>query len=253
VKDGLGAPQSVLVLGGGSDIAMATLRLLVKAKARTVVLAGRDPEAMEAPVAELRTLGAQRVDAVRFDADDIASHAAFFDDVFSRHGDFDAILLAFGVLGDQAEAEADPGVAAAILHTNFVGAASAGLHAARRLREQGQGVIVALSSVAGERARRSNFVYGSSKAGLDAFFQGLGDSLVGTGVKVLIVRPGFVHTKMTAGLASVPLSTTPEEVAAVIVRSLETGAEVAWAPRPLRLVMFVLRHLPRPVFRRLKV
>jgi len=93
----------------------------------------------------------------------------------------------------------------------------------------------------------------SSKAGLDAFFQGLGDSLVGTGVKVLIVRPGFVYTKMTAGLASVPLSTTPEEVAAVIVRSLETGAEVAWAPRPLRLVMFVLRHLPRRVFRRLKV
>lgn len=253
MKDALGAPQSVLVLGGGSDIAMATLRLLVEARTRTVVLAGRDPRALETAVSELRDLGAERVDAVPFDADDTASHAAFFDNLFSSHGDFDVVLLAFGVLGDQAEAEADPEVAAAILRTNFLGAASAGLHAARLLREQGHGVIVALSSVAGERARRSNFVYGSSKAGLDAFFQGLGDSLVGTGVKVLIVRPGFVHTKMTAGLPSAPLSTTPEAVAAVIVRALQTGAELAWAPRPLRLVMFVLRHLPRPVFRRLKV
>jgi decaprenylphospho-beta-D-erythro-pentofuranosid-2-ulose 2-reductase len=253
MKDGLGAPQSVLVLGGGSDIAMATLRLLVGKRTRRVVLAGRDPQALDGAVSELRALGGQQVDAVGFDADDTGSHAAFFDDVFASHGDFDVILVAFGVLGDQAAAEADPQAAAAILRTNFVGAASAGLHAARRLRDQGHGIIVALSSVAGERARSSNFVYGSSKAGLDAFFQGLGDSLVGTGVRVLIVRPGFVHTKMTAGLPSVPLSTTPEEVAAVIVRGIETGAEVAWAPRPLRLVMFVLRHLPRPLFRRLKV
>jgi decaprenylphospho-beta-D-erythro-pentofuranosid-2-ulose 2-reductase len=253
MKDSLGSPQSVLVLGGGSDIAMATLRLLVKARARTVVLAGRDPQSLETAVSELRELGAEGVDAVRFDADDTASHAAFFDDISGSHGDFDVVLLAFGVLGDQAEAEADPEVAVAILRTNFLGAASAGLHATRRLREQGHGVVVALSSVAGERARRSNFVYGSSKAGLDAFFQGLGDSLVGTGVKVLVVRPGFVHTKMTAGLPSAPLSTTPEAVAAVIVRALQTGAELVWAPPPLRLVMFVLRHLPRPVFRRLKV
>ncbi len=253
MKDGLGSPQSVLVLGGGSDIAMATLRLLVRARTRTVVLAGRDPQALEPAVFELQDLGAERVDAVGFDADDTTSHAAFFDDVFSSHGDFDVVLLAFGVLGDQARAEADPEAATAILRTNFLGAASAGLHASRRLREQGHGIVIALSSVAGERARKSNFVYGSSKAGLDAFFQGLGDSLVGTGVKVLIVRPGFVHTKMTAGMPSVPLSTTPEDVAAIIVRALQTGAEVAWAPRPLRLVMFVLRHLPRPVFRRLKV
>lgn len=253
MKDALGSPQSVLVLGGGSDIAMATVRQLVKRRARTVVLAGRHPDAMSVACEELRGLGADRVEALHFDADDTSSHVSFFEDVFSRHGDIDVVVLAFGVLGDQAQAEADPDTAVAILRTNFVGAASAGLHASNRLRQQGHGTIVVLSSVAGERARRSNFVYGSSKAGVDAFFQGLGDSLVGTGVKVLIVRPGFVHTKMTAGLAAVPLSTTPEEVAAVIVRGLETGAEQAWAPGPLRFVMSVLRHLPRPVFRRLKI
>jgi decaprenylphospho-beta-D-erythro-pentofuranosid-2-ulose 2-reductase len=106
--------------------------------------------------------------------------------------------------------------------------------------------------VAGERARRSNFVYSSSKAGLDAFFQGLGDSLVGSGVTVVVVRPGFVHTRMTAGLEPPPLSTTPERVADVIVRAIETGAEEAWAPPPLRFVMMGLRHLPRPLFRMVK-
>ncbi|MDQ3680173.1 MAG: decaprenylphospho-beta-D-erythro-pentofuranosid-2-ulose 2-reductase [Actinomycetota bacterium] len=253
MKDALGSPQSVLVLGGGSDIAMATVRLLVKRRTKTVVLAGRNPGPLEVAGQELRGLGAERVDIVHFDAEDTAAHPAFFEDAFGRHGDIDLVVFGFGVLGDQARAEADPAAALGILRTNFLGAASAGLHVSHRLRQQGHGTIVVLSSVAGERARRSNFVYGSSKAGLDAFFQGLGDSLVGTGVKVLIVRPGFVQTKMTAGLPTVPFSTTPEEVASSIVRGLETGAEEIWVPRPLRLVMSVLRHLPRPLFRRLKV
>jgi decaprenylphospho-beta-D-erythro-pentofuranosid-2-ulose 2-reductase len=253
VKDALGAPQSVLVLGGASDIAIATVRRLVAARTRTVVLAGRHLDKLEEPVSELRRLGADRVEAVPFDADDTASHGAFADDVLTRFGDIDVVLLAFGVLGQQDEAEDDPEVAVGLLRTNFVGAASVGLHVARHLRRQGHGTLVVLSSVAGERARRSNFVYGSSKAGLDAFFQGLGDSLVGSGARVLIVRPGFVHTKMTAGMPDVPLSTTPEKVADVIVRALGTGAEEAWAPPALRYVMAGVRHLPRPVFRRLKV
>lgn len=253
MKDALGSPQSVLALGGGSDIALATVRLLVKRRVRTVVLAGRHPDTLEVAAEELRGLGAHRVDAVHFDADDTSSHATFLEEVFARQEDIDVVVLGFGVLGDQTEAEADPNTALAVLRTNFLGAASVGLHASHRLRQQGHGTIVVLSSVAGERARRSNFVYGSSKAGLDAFFTGLGDSLMDTGVRVLIVRPGFVRTKMTAGLPAVPLSTTPEEVAAVIVRGLETGAEQAWAPRPLRFVMSVLRHLPRPLFRRLKM
>ncbi len=253
MNDGLCSPQSVLVLGGTSDIAMATVRRFVSARARTVVLAGRRPERLEEAASELRQLGAQRVEAVPFDADDTGSHAAFVEDVFARFGDIDVVLVAFGVLGSQAEVEADPDAAVALLRTNFVGAASVGLHVAMQLRRQGHGTIVVLSSVAGERARRSNFVYGSSKAGLDAFFSGLGDSLVGSGARVLVVRPGFVHSKMTAGMPPVPLSTTPEKVAEVIVRALETGAEEVWAPPSLRYLMSAVRHLPRPVFRRLKV
>jgi decaprenylphospho-beta-D-erythro-pentofuranosid-2-ulose 2-reductase len=126
------------------------------------------------------------------------------------------------------------------------------LASARRLRDQGHGTLVVLSSVAGERVRSANFVYGSSKAGLDGFCQGLGDALVGSGVRVLIVRPGFVPTKMTAGRDRAPFSTTPEQVAEVVVRGLQSGAEVVWSPPVLRWVMAVARHLPRAVFRRLK-
>ena len=110
---------------------------------------------------------------------------------------------------------------------------------------------VLLSSVAGERVRRSNFVYGSAKAGIDGYFQGLGDALHGTGVHVMIVRPGFVHTKMTAGRPRVPLSVGPDAVASAIVRGLERGSEVVWVPPAFRYVMTVLRHVPRWAFRRL--
>ncbi len=251
--DALGSPQSVLVLGGGSDIGLATARAFVDRRARTVILAGRHPDDLGAAAAGLGDAGADRVETVFFDADDTSSHEAFAADVFTRFGDIDLVLVAFGVLGDQDDAEAHPDVATAILTTNFVGAASIGLHVTQHLRRQGHGVMVVLSSVAGERARRSNFVYGSSKAGLDAFFTGLGDSLVGSGVRIVVVRPGFVRSKMTEGLPPVPLSTTPDKVAEVIVGAVASGAEQAWAPPPLRLVMSALRHLPRPVFRRLPV
>jgi decaprenylphospho-beta-D-erythro-pentofuranosid-2-ulose 2-reductase len=253
VQDALGSVQSVLVLGGGSDIAMATLRELVKRRARTIVLAARDPGALSGQVEELRALGATTVEAVAFDAHDTATHTAFVDDVFGRMGDVDLALVAFGVLGDQEQAEQDGAAAVDIATVNYVGAVSVTVPIAQRMRDQGHGAIVALSSVAGERARRSNFVYGSSKAGMDAFFQGLGDSLVGSGVKVMIVRPGFVHTKMTEGMDAAPLSTTPEAVAAAIVKGLARGSEQVWVPSALRYVMSALRHVPRPVFRKLPI
>ncbi len=249
--DALGSPQSVLVLGGGSDIGLATARAFVARRARTVILAGRHPDDLGESVTALRDAGAEAVETVLFDADDTDSHQAFADDVFSRFGDIDLALVAFGILGNQEDAEQHPAVATAVLSTNFVGAASIGLHLAPHLRRQGHGVMVVLSSVAGERARRSNFVYGSSKAGLDAFFTGLGDALVGTGVRVVVIRPGFVVSKMTAGMATVPLSTTPDKVAEVIVGAVASGAEQAWAPPVLRPVMSALRHVPRTVFRRL--
>jgi len=253
MKDALGGVQSVLVLGGASEIALATVRRLVGERTRTVVLAARRPEALTTTVAELRSLGATTVEAVAFDADEAGAHEAFVDDVFGRFGDIDLVLVAFGVLGDQAEAEADGAAATEIARVNYLGAVSVTVPVAIRLREQGHGTIVALSSVAGERARRSNFVYGSSKAGFDAFFQGLGDSLVGSGVRVMIVRPGFVHTRMTEGLDAAPLATTPEAVAEAITRGLARGSEVIWVPPALRAVMTVLRHVPRPLFRRLPI
>jgi decaprenylphospho-beta-D-erythro-pentofuranosid-2-ulose 2-reductase len=251
MQDALGAVQSVLVLGGGSEIALATARALVARRARTVVLAARRPESLDGAVDELRALGATTCEAVKFDAHDTASHEGFVADTFDRFGDFDLALIAFGVLGDEEHARRDGATAVDMMRTNFVGAVSVGVPVANRLQAQGHGVLVVMSSVAGERARRSNYVYGASKAGLDAFFQGMGDALAGTGVRVMVVRPGFVHTRMTEGLDAAPLSTTPEAVAAAIVRGLERGSETVWVPPALRYVMSALRHLPRSVFRRL--
>jgi decaprenylphospho-beta-D-erythro-pentofuranosid-2-ulose 2-reductase len=248
MQDAFGSPQSVLVLGGSSEIALATVRLLIQRRCRTVILAVRDPGAVDPQVAELERLGAS-VEVVAFDALDTASHADVLGAVFDAHSDIDLVVLAFGVLGDQHQFEIDPESAVAAVRVNYVGAVSSGLVVAARLRDQGHGTLIVLSSVAGERARRSNFVYGSSKAGLDAFAQGLGDSLVGTGARVLVVRPGFVHTRMTAGMASQPFATTPDVVAEQIVRGLERGRHTVWAPPMVRWVFMVLRHLPRPLWR----
>jgi decaprenylphospho-beta-D-erythro-pentofuranosid-2-ulose 2-reductase len=253
VNDALREPQSVLVLGGTSEIGVATARALAARRARTVILAARDPARCGAAADSLREAGAERVEAVPFDARDFGSHEAFVDDVYARFGDVDLALVAFGVLGDQDEAAQSAGAAVDVVETNFTGAVSVMTPLAKRMVAQGHGTIVVLSSVAGERARKSNFVYGSSKAGIDAFAQGLGDSLVGTGVGVMVVRPGFVKTKMTAGMEAAPLSTTPDAVAEAIVAGLGRGAHTVWAPTPLRAVMSVLRHVPRPLFRRLPI
>jgi decaprenylphospho-beta-D-erythro-pentofuranosid-2-ulose 2-reductase len=254
LRDALGSVQSVLVLGGGSDIGLATVRRLVAGRCRTVILAGRDVEGLEAAAKELRALpGSPAVEVVAFDACELDSHDGFVDDVFARHPDLDLVLVAFGILGDQERAETDSRHAVQIATTNYVGAVSVMVPVVRHLRDQGHGTVVLLSSVAGERARRSNFVYGSSKAGIDAFAQGLADSLVGTGVNLLVVRPGFVRTKMTEGMKAAPLSTTPDAVADAIVEGLGTGKTTIWVPPPLRYLMAVLRHLPRAVFRRLPI
>ncbi len=144
--------------------------------------------------------------------------------IFDRFGDFDLVLVTFGVLGDQARAEQDPAAALEIVQTNFTGTVSVTVPLAARLRAQGHGTLVLLSSVAGERVRRSNFVYGSSKAGIDGYYQGLAASLAASGVHVMIVRPGFVHTKMTKGLKAAPLSVSADAVADAIVRGIARGA-----------------------------
>jgi decaprenylphospho-beta-D-erythro-pentofuranosid-2-ulose 2-reductase len=241
VKDALGRVESVLVLGGGSDIGLATARALAGRGTRRFVLAARAPERLEAEATTLRAAGAA-VALEAWDATDVDGQEAAVGELFERHGDLDVVLAAAGVLD---------GSTAEVIRTNFLGLAAALAPAAERMRAQGHGTLVVLSSVAGERARRSNYLYGSSKAGLDAFAQGLGDALAGSGVGVLVVRPGFVRTKMTAGLDPAPLATTPEKVADAIVTGLARGSHTVWVPGALRAVMSVLRHLPRPLFRRL--
>ncbi|WP_055602200.1 decaprenylphospho-beta-D-erythro-pentofuranosid-2-ulose 2-reductase [Streptomyces aureus] len=251
MKDVIGAPQSLLVLGGTSEIGLATARRMIARRTRTVWLAGRPSPALAAAADSLRALGAA-VHTVPFDALDTESHEERLGKIFTE-GDIDMVLLAFGVLGDQARDESDPVAAVRVAQTNYTGAVSAGLVCAAALQAQGHGSLVVLSSVAGERARRADFIYGSSKAGLDAFAQGLGDAMHGTGVHVMVVRPGFVRSKMTAGLAETPLATTPEAVASAIELGLRRRSETVWVPGALRMVMAAVRHVPRPLFRRLPV
>ncbi len=253
MKDALGEVQSVLVLGGTSDIALATVRKIVARRAARVVLAARKPESCDAAAGELRAAGASEVHAVAFDATDFTSHENFVRSTFDRFGDFDLVLVAFGVLGDQARAEHDPAAAVEIVQTNFTGTVSVTVPLVERLRAQGHGTLVLLSSVAGERVRRSNFVYGSSKAGIDGYYQGLAASLAASGVHVLIVRPGFVHTKMTEGMKAAPLSVSADAVADAVVRGIARGRDVVWVPPAMRYVMSALRHVPTAVFRRLPV
>ncbi|MER6124444.1 decaprenylphospho-beta-D-erythro-pentofuranosid-2-ulose 2-reductase [Streptomyces sp. NPDC001795] len=250
-KDAFSPPKSLLILGGTSEIALATARRLIVRRARTVWLAGRPSAELESAAGHLRELGAD-TRTVAFDALDPEAHESALGKVFAE-GTVDLVLLAFGVLGDQATDERDPVAAARVAGTNYTGAVSAGLVCARALQEQGHGSLVVLSSVAGERARRRDFIYGSSKAGLDAYAQGLGDALHGTGVHVMLVRPGFVRTRGTAAHEQGPLACTPEEVATAIEAGLRRRSEAVWVPGALRLVMSALRHVPRAVYRRLPV
>lgn len=251
MRDAFGAVQSVLVLGGGSEIARVTVeRMITEGHTRRVILAAREPDALGDTVDALQAAGATDVRTVAFDAADPERHVATIDQIFAENGDIDVVILAFGVLGDQDDFEDDPVAAARAATVNYAGAVSSGLAVAQGLRAQGHGTLVVLSSVAGERARRSNFVYGSTKAGLDAFAQGLGDSLVGSGADVLIVRPGFVHTKMTEGKEPAPLATTPEAVADAILEGLNRRRRIVWVPGALRWVFTGMRHLPTPLWRR---
>ncbi|MEY9876512.1 decaprenylphospho-beta-D-erythro-pentofuranosid-2-ulose 2-reductase [Streptacidiphilus sp. MAP12-33] len=251
MMNALGDPQSLLVLGGSSEIGLATARRLVRSRVEVVHLAGRPSPALDAAAQELRALGAQ-VHVHDFDAAAVDTHETVLGKIFAE-GDVDVALLAFGVLGDQEQGEREPLAAAAVAQVNYLGAVTSSLVCAQALRRQGHGALVVLSSVAGERARRSNFIYGSTKAGLDAFAQGLGDSLQGTGAKVMVVRPGFVRTRMTEGMQEAPLATTADAVAEAVVTGLRRGSETVWVPGALRYVMSGLRHVPRAVFRKLPV
>ena len=242
-------PQTAVVIGGGSDIALATLRLLAKRRLRRVVLLGRHEERLNEAAQQLKGGGVEEVMTLIFDVNDFAHAGEIAERADALLGRIDLVLVAAGFLGDANLEVIDPEIVARTIATNFTGPAAVMTAFAQRLILQGSGRIVVLSSVAGVRVRKTNFVYGSAKAGLDGFSQGLDDALVKTGLSVMIVRPGFVHSKMTLGLKAAPMATTPEEVAQAIVRGLETGASVVWAPASLMWVFKVLVHLPRKLWR----
>ena len=249
--DALGNPQSLLLVGGTSEIGLAIAQRLLRDRGGRLVLAGRDRAHMEDAARALsRDLPAVEVEVVHLDLTTTNTHDGVLSDVFSP-GDVDVAVLAAGVLGDQRRAEVDPGDAVAVAQVNYVGTMSVALHVAMRMEGQGHGVIVVLSSVAGLRGRRSNYVYGSSKAGIDVFSQGLADRLHGSGVRLVTVRPGFVRTRMTAGLEPAPLAVGPYEVAEDTASAVVGRADVVYVPPALRWVMIGLRALPGGLFRRL--
>jgi decaprenylphospho-beta-D-erythro-pentofuranosid-2-ulose 2-reductase len=249
--DAVGNPQSVLLLGGTSEIGLAIVEAFATDRPMRVVLAARPSERLDAAKARVEKLGCA-VETIDFDARAVDTHPDVIRKAFAS-GDVDVAVVAFGLLGDAEKAWTDVDAAVELATVNYTAAVSVGVALAERMREQSHGAIVALSSVAGERPRRSNFVYGSTKAGLDAFYTGLTEALRPYDVGVTVVRPGFVHTRMTEGMKPAPLSSTPEAVAAAAVDAVRNRREQVWVPAPLRGVMSVLRHLPRPVFRRLPV
>lgn len=239
-----------VIFGGRSEIGLEVARRL--APGRTLVLAARPGGVPDALTAPLLASGAAAVEVVDFDADDLASHARVVQEVETRFGEIGIAVLAFGILGDQEVAERDAEAAARILHTDFVAQAALLTVLAERMKPRRRGVLVAFSSVAGQRVRRANYVYGSAKAGLDGFASGMADALHGTGVTLVIPRPGFVIGRMTEGMAPAPFSSTPDQVAdAVVERIHDRRAGVVWIPWQLRVMFAVASIVPQSIWRRM--
>lgn len=256
-----GGFSRVLLLGGTSEIGLAILSSLHLAPGAEVTLAGRDPQRLEAAG---KSLGRGRVDApsyppitvVQYDATETGAHQAFAEEICAG-GVPDLVIAATGILIPQEQAERDVRLAATMIETNLTGHVTALLAFGEAMRRRGSGTIVVLSSVAAIRPRKFNSVYGATKAGLDAFARGYADSLHGSGVRLLLVRPGFVTGRMTQGMKPAPLATTPERVGAAVASALSDqgrggGKAVVWVPAPLVGLATVMKLIPRPVWRKLE-
>jgi short-subunit dehydrogenase len=239
----------VVIFGGRSEIGLELANRL--AAGATVVLAARRADTLDGQTAAMRAAGAAAVHVREFDADDLASHTPLIESIVTELGPIRTAVLAFGILGDQSLAEKDPQHAAAIVHTDYVAQVSLLTVLANTMQAAGSGSIVVFSSVAGVRARRANYVYGSAKMGLDGFTAGLTDALHGSRVHVLLVRPGFVIGRMTEGMTPAPLSSTPQQVADAAARALAKGRSEIWVPAPLGVLAFLFRMTPRVIWRRM--
>jgi decaprenylphospho-beta-D-erythro-pentofuranosid-2-ulose 2-reductase len=251
--DAVGNPQSILLLGGTSEIGLAVCSEYLRRQSLRVVLACMPGDPLiDASVGALKAQGASAVEVIDFDATAFDSHPAALDQAFAG-GDIDIAMVAFGMLGDAEELWQDQAKAVLAAQINYTGAVSVGVLLGQRMKAQGHGQIIAMSTVAGEKVRRSNFVYGSTKAGLDAFYLNLGQALAEFGPKVLVVRPGQVRTRMSAHVKEAPLTVDKEDVAKQIVAAVQAGKELIWVPPAFQFVMMVLRHIPTPIFRRLPI
>lgn len=250
MENAFGQPQNVVVLGGSSDIARAITKKLCAARARSIVLAGRNPSLLAEAESEARQFGAASTAIVLFDAEDPSSAARTVSESFEKAGgEVDLVIVAVGLLGDQSADENDAAAAARIMTVNLTWPVAALAEVRRRLLAQGSGRILVVTSVSGIRVRRTMYLYGGAKAGLDRLCDGLADSLEGTGVTLQILRAGVVRTKMTVGHKEPPFTTGPDEVADTVIKGLATSERVIWSPPALRYVFALLRHLPKPIFR----
>lgn len=247
MKDAFGNLQRALLLGGGSDIGLAIVERLVTDHGVTeVLLAGRSPErfAFDHTGVTTRKVG--------FDATKSADHEAAFTEMFAD-GDIDVVVVAFGVLIREQGVNTELTAVLDMLETNYVGAVSALLQAGRRLAAQGHGHLIVISSIAGQRARPDNYLYGSTRAALDFVARGLIHELSEAGVGITIVRPGFVHSKMTAGWKPAPFSSTPSQVAKAAVSHLDRrDGTIVWVPGAMRLMAWILKALPTAVLARIR-
>nr|WP_062337683.1 SDR family NAD(P)-dependent oxidoreductase [Herbidospora sakaeratensis] len=242
MKNAFGEPQSLLLVGGASDIAMATAMRLVRRRVRRVILAGRPSPARDAAAARLAEAGAT-VETADFDAFRVEEHAKVIGDVFAE-GDVDVALVACGLLGD---ADLDPLKAADVAMVNYVGAMTAAIVCADAMRRQTHGALVVFSSVSAGRPSGSDFLYASAKSGLDAFARGLTEALRGSGVHVMVVRPGFVRSRLTRGVTPPAIATSPETVAGAVLDGLRAKSEIVWVPG----ILGQLTRLPGSVVRRI--
>ena len=241
-----------LILGARSAIAAALAQRLA-GDGWDLVLAARDCRRLEPVAADLRLRRQRQVDLLEFDALDLASHAGLADRVRAAAGAFDLVVCVFGYAGDPDAARRDTGEMTATLGTNFTAAAVCLGHLANDLEERREGGLIAVSSVAGDRGRQSNYVYGASKGGLNVFLQGLRNRLAPAGVHVMTVKPGFVDTPMTEGREGLFLVASPERVAGDVLRAWKRRRNVVYTPWFWRWIMLLVRLVPEGLFKRLRL
>ncbi|MGP8231694.1 MAG: SDR family NAD(P)-dependent oxidoreductase [Methylovirgula sp.] len=246
------APLRIVILGATSAIAEATARLWAARGAR-ILLAGRNEARLNEIASDLKTRHA--TEAIDWPLDCASADAsAELSKMVDRLGGLDILLLAYGALGDQAELERDPAAAAKLIITNFSSAAAWCLAAASVLERQRAGTLLVIGSVAGDRGRRSNFIYGATKGGLAHLVEGIAHKLAPLGARAVIIKPGFVDTPMTAAVIDKgALWAKPEAIAATIVRAGEKGGPEVYAPGFWRGIMLVIRNVPSAIFNKINI